>query len=478
MKKSKSQTMEEQKKEHIIEPPSSVPINIFLNKRRLSEPYQSPLIQHLDTKNHDKCLDKHQSYHSIPYMFKKFYKKEKLKKKLNFEENLQSDSLNETHETTGNNNDNNHPLDLSKLDNNTSIEIKLNDFEIIYNNLDVTFEAIKNPLDESTVLNFGKFLNQKIATSKNNNDSTTLLTSSYIEKINKPMNIYNSSLSSKSSINSEEGYYSNHDSSVSTVINEANLDNDSLNMDKLSQPSFKSYQTHDSFEITKNNIIHIEIINNSESLPATEFNLAKPQNQIENVDILKLENNQIIINNGNYDLPALNNMQKFRYKKKSANFCKRRNLSDLKLNSLGNYYEANNNKPAIISDVKLNNNLNYTKFSRNLNRSSLSLCDDTDNSNEEQTLNLAQADSSDSNSLNQIQHNEIDQLNNTIPYADKCKSHSSLIVLNSNGQSTSARRLNKSLVVESNFEHKLENADKKINVKDLISKFETRREYF
>ena len=425
-------------------------------------------MQRLYTKSHDKCLDKHQSYHSIPYMFKKFYKKEKLKKKLNFEEN----SLNETHETTGNNNH----LDLSKLDSNTSIEIKLNDFEIIYNNLDVTYEAIKNPLDESTVLNFEKFLNQKIATSNNNaspcqykpNESNTLLTSSYIDKMVKPTNIYNSSLSSKSSINSEEGYYSNHDSSVSTVINETNLDDESLNLDKLTQPSFKSYQMHDSFEITKNNIIHIEIINNSESLPPTESNLARPRNQIENVDILKLENNKIIINNGNYDLSALNNVQKFRYKKKCANFCKRRNLSDLKLNSLGNYYEANN-KLATISDVKLNNNLNYTKFSRNLNRSSLSLCDDTDNLNEDETLNIAQVYSSDINSK------EIDQLNNTIPYASKCKSHSSLIVLNSNGRSSLERRLNKSLVVES----KLENmADKKINVKDLISKFETKREYF
>ena len=91
------------------------------------------------------------------------------------------------------------------------VEIKLNDFEIIYQHLDKSRDPSTTPSQQPTVVSqFEKFLNKKIATSEPRECGSAIDTDIF----------ESASHSSKSSINSEEGYYSNHDSSVSTLTNE------------------------------------------------------------------------------------------------------------------------------------------------------------------------------------------------------------------------------------------------------------------
>ena len=123
---------------------------------------------------------------------------------------------------------NNHIEEGSTATNNEKdkVELKLNDFEIIYQHFDKSYELDQtaNPLDEATVSKFEKFINKKIATSENNDDDNShgaedasdetesygrpppFLQKSLHEKdLTVETEIYESSLSSKSSINSEEG---------------------------------------------------------------------------------------------------------------------------------------------------------------------------------------------------------------------------------------------------------------------------------
>ncbi len=90
----------------------------------------------------------------------------------------------------------------------TSVEVKLNDFEIIYQHLDSSFELLDCPTPViRSVPEFEKFRNKKIATSRHSCSPPPL----GLEPLMLAMETgrieatYESSLSSKSSINSEEG---------------------------------------------------------------------------------------------------------------------------------------------------------------------------------------------------------------------------------------------------------------------------------
>jgi hypothetical protein len=91
----------------------------------------------------------------------------------------------------------------------TSVEVKLNDFEIIYQHLDSSFELLDCPTPViRSVPEFEKFRNKKIATSRHSCSPPPPLG---LEPLMLAMETglieatYESSLSSKSSINSEEG---------------------------------------------------------------------------------------------------------------------------------------------------------------------------------------------------------------------------------------------------------------------------------
>ena len=191
------------------------------SERRLSEPFQSRLVKILEKKK-DVKSDK------LENIFKIFRKdkisKTKLEKELNnFQAqcSLLDESLEKMTTKTAEETNLKHEFSL-----NEPTELKLNDFKIIYEHLDSSFDEISNNLDESTIIRFEKFLNKKIASSNQNYsmmDQSIDFTEPHdvvpdLPEI-EPVELLESS-SSKSSIISEEGYFSNHDSSISTITNE------------------------------------------------------------------------------------------------------------------------------------------------------------------------------------------------------------------------------------------------------------------
>lgn len=494
-----------------------------MTKRRISEPFKSPLFNMLSKRYNEnntskKSLDTvaNTGAHtaktdiSLQNVFKKLYKTGKYgKKKLNLSGNLsQSQYLTGTTNTTFS--DGTENSDSNNLNKNTAVEIKLNDFEIIYQHMDSSFDLIQSdPLNDTTVSKFEKFINKKIATSedkpefiydsstiKRNKDRDVLINQKILDehlmKMNHNTEIYESSLSSKSSINSEEGYYSNHDSSVSTLINEIQSDENLKKYDLqkiISTPesqrkrltdsssdqfSSSSSSTHDQ---NNNNIIHIEIINNFESSnldnePAYLFNNSITEQNLKYLDecrcrkkdSLRLEKNEVIFNNGDHDLTSFNRIQKYRYQKANVQR-KRRNLSEIKLNP----FQIHQTQPieSSISAIKLDQpTYKYEKFSRNLNTSIASLYDNASDmaQNNESNVELSQSILSNS-ALNNLSYatSYIDKSFNEPKLGNiKCKSLGCLI-----DKDKLTNLLGASL-------HEPKESNNKMNVKDLISKFENR----
>lgn len=207
-------------------PLPSLSIDELSCKRRVSEPFKSPLLNKIGKKcnletNSTKNLARNapKTENTLQNMLKKFYKSSKYsKKKFNFnDENNSFMSESAIFDSTLN------VTNQEDIKRNTSIEIKLNDFEIFYQHLDTSYDISSHHLDESTVSKFEKFINKKIASSSEQNIKTkepeiSAQKSSFDQAsdiLNKNIvgqneqdqnkNIYASSLSSKSSINSEEG---------------------------------------------------------------------------------------------------------------------------------------------------------------------------------------------------------------------------------------------------------------------------------
>lgn len=203
-------------------------------KRRITEPFKSPLTSMLSRKTPQNELNTTRkslegqttkSENALQHVLRKFYRNGKLnKKKLNFNETsfasesmLMEDSLNRTCVEGTKFKHSNH------THNKTSVEIKLNDFEIIYQHLDNTYKLVEssNLLHDTTVSKFEKFINKKIATSKmvENKIPPIERGESVLTEIEKNSEIYESSLSSKSSINSEEGTFYLLDIACRILIN-------------------------------------------------------------------------------------------------------------------------------------------------------------------------------------------------------------------------------------------------------------------
>lgn len=221
-------------------------------KGRISDPFRSPLLNTLLRKNTMDATNSissskksltditTRSENALQNVLKRFKqsKLSKSKKKLDFNDNsFLSESivlntgqlLNSTAADVviarSNNGVEGSPTTSDEKD---KVELKLNDFEIIYQHFDKSYDLDQtaNPLDETTVSKFEKFINKKIATSENNDDDDdnshgTADASDETESYGRPppflqkslhekdlmleTEIYESSLSSKSSINSEEG---------------------------------------------------------------------------------------------------------------------------------------------------------------------------------------------------------------------------------------------------------------------------------
>lgn len=219
-------------------------------KGRISDPFRSPLLNTLLRK---KTMDANNSISSskksltdittrsenaLQNVLKRFKqsKLSKSKKKLDFNDNsflsesivLNTDQLlNSTAADVGIARNNDVEESPTTSDEKDKVELKLNDFEIIYQHFDKSYDLDQtpNPLDVTTVSKFEKFINKRIATSENNDDDDnshgTEDASDETESYGRPppflqnslhekdlmleTEIYESSLSSKSSINSEEG---------------------------------------------------------------------------------------------------------------------------------------------------------------------------------------------------------------------------------------------------------------------------------
>jgi len=197
-------------------PANSTPAPPLLNsnKRRLSEHFQTSLKKFLDKKQQPDKMDT-----SVQSLLKSF-RKDKLTESIQsnvinsnrFKSNcsILNESLNEQQGTI-------------RLDD-SQIEIKLGSYNASQLNISTDSYLIeKHKLNQSTILKMESLLNEE--TKKRNEfefcycDSAqsfnSLNESKHQEKIE-------GMLSSKSSVDSEEGYYSNHDSSstVSTLVNE------------------------------------------------------------------------------------------------------------------------------------------------------------------------------------------------------------------------------------------------------------------
>ncbi len=186
-----------------------------------------------------------------------------------------------------------------------------------------------------------------------------------------------------------KGYYSNHDSSVSTLINE--ICSNSLSPVPLKQidplthvhrrthlistpnPNLvmtsdsSSMKSENSSTITNSEIVHIEIINNFESLSSYDnesmslFSNSVTEKVLESSrpkSPFRLENNEIVLDKKTQDLTSFNKMHKIRYKKRM-------------LRQKQHIQQDNDEVTIFKPDIGLN--IRFERFSRNLNTSIASL---------------------------------------------------------------------------------------------------------
>ena len=139
------------------------------------------------------------------------------------------------------------PVNIDKLDvqvnENEPVEISRNNYEKFYKELDHSFNEVAGTLEENILSHYEKILNEK---TKNVNESSIekkiyeSIKSSKHKAEPDSINAYRTrinnrkdstaltSSSSQTSLNSEEGYYSNHDSSISAVGNQNQYDINSM----------------------------------------------------------------------------------------------------------------------------------------------------------------------------------------------------------------------------------------------------------
>ncbi len=159
-------------------------------------PYKSPLLSMLRKKT-DRLetsmnASLHKSENTLHNVLRRFYPGSR--KKLNLTAGETSFSAMSELDMTLD-----QTLDATTI-NNTSVEVKLNDFEIIYQHLDTSYELLDSAIPISE---FEKFRNKKIASSVAPDIDIKIIP--ITDSPRTETEVYESSLSSKSSINSEEG---------------------------------------------------------------------------------------------------------------------------------------------------------------------------------------------------------------------------------------------------------------------------------